>query len=192
MNGITYSPYQGADAASSGCKDADTIASDIQAINSAGFNRVRIYATDCGQLEAVVGAASNLGMKVIAGIFPKTPSTADQDFADQLQDLQTFSSSASFSAIDSLLVANEPTAGGHATMSQVASYLQQAKAAFPSLQVSVALTPLEAIQYCGSLAPHMDMLAAQIHPFFASVFHMPSASGDYVATELAVMQAALG
>lgn len=192
LNGITYSPYSGSSQASSSCKGADEIADDIRKIHNKGFNRVRLYATDCNQLSVVGPVASKLGMQIIIGIFVNSPSSADSDFAKQLQAIKDYISVNGAGNIDALLVGNEPFSGQHATVDQIASYLSQAKAAFPNLKVSCPMTHGELIQYGGQLCGLLDVVAAQIHPFFSSSYVSPAASGAYVESEMSLMSAICG
>lgn len=192
MNAITYSPYQGQSQASSGCKSSGQIASDIQAIHAKGFTRIRLYATDCAQLAVAGSVAQGLGMRLIVGTFPISPGSADSDFATQLSAIQSYVSANGASAIDAILVANEPFDGGHATVGQVASYLSQAKSAFPNIKVSAALTHNELIQYGSQLCDSMDVVAAQIHPFFSSSYCSPGQSGSYIASEMDLMSGLCG
>lgn len=192
MNAITFTPYTGSSQAASQCMDADAIASAVRAINAQGFNTIRMYATDCEQLTYVGPVAKELGMHLILGIFVNSPGTADSDFATQFAAIKSFISSNGESNVDAILAGNEPFSSDHATVDQIASYLQQIKAAFPSIHVSCPLTHPELSQYGGQLCDLMDIVAAQIHPFFSTSYVAPTDAGSYVESEMNLMSQICG
>jgi exo-beta-1,3-glucanase (GH17 family) len=65
LYGVTYTPYD----AGGGCKDAGTVMGDLQTIKGKGFPRIRMYSTDCGQLQTVADQAISIGLQLTMGIF---------------------------------------------------------------------------------------------------------------------------
>ena len=61
---IVYYPYT----ASSSCKPASTIRSDIASISANGFTTIRLHASDCNALQTVGSAALLHGIRMIVGI----------------------------------------------------------------------------------------------------------------------------
>ena len=62
---ITYTPYN----EGGGCKAADVVLSDLQSIQAKGFPHIRMYSTDCGQLQTVADQAISLGLQLTLGVF---------------------------------------------------------------------------------------------------------------------------
>ena len=131
-------------------------------------------------------------MHLIIGIFVNNPGSADSDFARQVSAIQSYISVNGAGNIDALLIGNEPFAGQHASVDQIASYLSQAKATFPNLKISCPLTHSELLQYGGQICGLLDIVAAQIHPFFSSSYVSPGDSGSYVESEMGLMSGICG
>ena len=105
---MTYSPYGGDGNGRTWCKQESQIESEIGQIASKGFKTVRIYATDCGQLDVVYQACKVHGMKMIIGIFfNRGPQASPQaDFAEQIKDI-TSHFAGDYDIVELVTVGNE-------------------------------------------------------------------------------------
>jgi exo-beta-1,3-glucanase (GH17 family) len=74
---IAYSPLT----ASRGCKSVSAIAADLQKISAAGFQAIRLYGTDCGQVSSVLSAIQSTGsnLKLFLGIFDLSAAATEAD-----------------------------------------------------------------------------------------------------------------
>jgi hypothetical protein len=109
---IAYSPYT----STGGCKAVSDIASDLQTISAQGFQCLRLYGTDCNQIQNVLSAMSSTGcsFKLFLGVYDISEATSE--------------TSALISAMNSdwtdvvtISVGNEPVNQGLATVATVIS-----------------------------------------------------------------------
>ena len=194
--GMTYSPYNGDGNGNTGCKSTDQINSDVQAIHNVGFNTVRIYATDCNQLEAVHQATQKLGMSMIIGVFFNSAGSAQSNFDDQIGDITSyFKSQGGYSGIDLVTIGNEAISSGTANAGQLSGFLAAARSSLAGSgyqgPISTSLIVAD-WQQNPSLCSDVDVLASNIHPFFSDNIVQPSDSGDYVDSQIQLAQKACG
>ena len=193
---MTYSPYSGTGNDNTGCKTPDQVTSDMQAIQAAGFNTVRIYATNCDQLVNVAEATKSLGMSMILGVYFNSASSAQQDLDDQLKDINSyFQSQGGYGGVDLITIGNEAISSGFASADQLSDHLAQARS---SLSGSGYQGPISTALIVGdwqqnpSLCSDVDVLASNIHPFFSDNTVQPSDSGPYLDSQVELLQKACG
>lgn len=106
--GIVYSPYNN----DGTCKSQDQVNADFAKIN--GYGMVRIYGTDCDQVNTVKTAATAKGMKLFVGIFDinSVQAEADKIIAAVKGD---------WSSIDTVSVGNELVNAGGSVSAVVAA-----------------------------------------------------------------------
>lgn len=190
---MTYSPYQGDGGGSNSCKTSGQIANDVQNIFNAGFNTIRLYSTDCEQLQAVHEQAVSLGMRMIIGVFFNSAGSAGSDFGDQMDEITSYFGSAGWSNVDLLVVGNEVLSSGTLDASTLAGYLQTARGKISGSGVPITTTLIvSSWQQNPSLCAEVDMMGANIHPFFSDATVDPSDSGSYVEEQMSLTAAACG
>ena len=194
--GMTYSPYSGDGNGNTGCKTLDQVTSDMQAIHTAGFNTVRIYATDCNQLENVHQATQSLGMSMILGVFFNSAGSAQSDLDNQMGNITSyFQSQGGYGGIDLVTIGNEAISSGTANAGQLSGFLSSARA---SLAGSGYQGPVSTALIVGdwqqnpSLCTDVDVMASNIHPFFSDNTVQPSGTGEYVDSQIQLVKKACG
>ncbi|CAI6280956.1 unnamed protein product [Periconia digitata] len=180
---ITYTPY----AKDGNCMTADKIQSDIARIAKLQYTTIRVYSVDCGVFENVVPAATKHGLKIIYGIFldankgPGSPGANEQ--------LDAIIKNAPKDSFAMLIVGNEYMSGHGGSVDALAPYVKQCKeklvgAGFPS---TIPVTTTETVgaleQYGKKLCGVIDVLAAQVHPFFDGAI-TASGAGEFAAKQL--------
>jgi exo-beta-1,3-glucanase (GH17 family) len=63
---MTYTPY---DESSGACLDAGSVLSQLEAIQSLGFDHIRLYGVDCDQLTTTATQAVQLGFTITLGVY---------------------------------------------------------------------------------------------------------------------------
>lgn len=157
---------------------------------------MRIYATDCNQLEAVHQATQSLSMSMIIGVFFNSAGSAQSDFVDQMGSITSyFESQGGYSGIDLVIIGNECISSGICSAGQLSSFLAQARSSLAGSgyqgPVSTSLILKDWLDN-PSLCPDVDVLASNIHPFFSDNTVSPNGSGDYVDSQIQLVQKACG
>ncbi|KAL9528239.1 Cell surface mannoprotein [Sphaerulina musiva] len=153
--GIVYSPYNN----DGTCKSQDQVNADFAKIN--GYGMVRIYGTDCDQVNTVKTAATAKGMKLFVGIFDinSVQAEADKIIAAVKGD---------WSSIDTVSVGNElVNAGGSvsavvAAVNSARSILNAAGYSGPVVTVDTFVAMIANPELCQC----SDYAAANAHAFF--------------------------
>lgn len=171
--GITYSPYS-----TSGCKSLDQVKSDFKQL--AQFDVIRLYATDCSQLEYALQAKSD-SQKILAGIFDmsKIESSAN-DIANAV------SNHGSWDDIYAVTVGNELVNGGTATASQMKSYVEKAKNILKSKGFTGKVTTVDtqnAVLSNKDLCSAGDFIAVNAHAYFSTETSADKA-GEWVRKQI--------
>ncbi|KAF7195255.1 putative beta-glucosidase btgE [Pseudocercospora fuligena] len=186
---MTYTPY----AENGGCQSADQVNQDIGSIKQKGFTTVRIYATDCSGLINVGNACKQHGMKLIAGIFIDASGLGKAH--EQLNDIANWGKQGNWNLVEMVVAGNEAVFQGAVSASDLAGFMGDVKSTLKSAGYSGPVTttePLNIIQAnAGTLCPAMDVVAANIHPFFNGGF-AASEAGDFVASQMADLEKACG
>ncbi|KXS98598.1 hypothetical protein AC578_4299 [Pseudocercospora eumusae] len=186
---MTYTPY----AESGGCKSADEVNQDIGSIKQKGFTTVRIYATDCSGLINVGNACKQHGMKLLAGIFIDASGLGKAH--EQLNDIANWGKQGNWNLVQMVVAGNEAVFQGAVSASDLAGFIGEAKSTLKSAGYGGPVTttePLNIIQAnAGTLCPVVDIVAANIHPFFNGGF-AASEAGDFVAGQIAELEKTCG
>lgn len=185
---MTYSPYteQGA------CKEADDIKADIAKMAAKGFSSVRLYSTDCGGLSAVGAAAATHKLKLVLGVYisPSGISAA----AEQVTDIVTWASG-DYAAVEMIVIGNEAIFNNYADAPSLAAFISSTKSTLRAAGYTGPVTttePMNIMQNATSiLCPVLDVLAANIHPFFNPAVSASSA-GTFVADALVELSTLCG
>lgn len=166
---------------------ASKVQTDIARIAKLGYTTIRVYSTDCGVFENVIPAATKAGLKIIYGVFLDAAKGPGSDGANkQLDDIIKNAPKDSFAM---LIVGNEYMSGHGGSVDALAPYVKQCKeklvaAGFPS---TIPVTTTETVgaleQYGKKLCDVIDVLAAQVHPYFDGGI-AASGAGDFAAKQL--------
>jgi exo-beta-1,3-glucanase (GH17 family) len=177
---MTYSPYT----SSGSCKDAGSVASDIAMIASKGFSTVRLYSTDCGGLANVASAASQHGISLIIGIY--IDKGGIQAAAPQVKDI-TEHFGGKYGMVEMVVVGNEAIFNHFATAGDLAAFISQVKSTLKAAGYNGPITTTEPMSTLAGvtsiICPVIDVVAANIHPFFNSDI-AASQAGQFVAKSL--------
>lgn len=182
---VTYSPFT-----SAGCKDAATVASEIQQIAAAGYSSVRVYASVCSGLETVGAACETYGLKIIAGVF--IDNTGIGGGSGAAEDVSALIAWAKWSLVELIVIGNEAIFGGFVSGSELAGFISSTKASLKAAGYTGPCTtaePLDILQAnTGALCAVLDLVGANIHPFFNGGI-LPANAGPFVAEQLGLVDA---
>jgi len=179
---MTYSPYT----SSGGCKDADTVASDIAAIAGKGFSTVRVYSTDCSTLANVGSAARTNNLKLILGVF--ISSTGISGAAGQVSDIVQW---AQWDLVELVVVGNEAVFNNYCTASALAGFVSSVKSTIGAAGYTGPVTTTEPIEtwlssgtaFCGVV----DVVAANLYAFFNAETTADQA-GPFIQSEISELE----
>lgn len=156
--GVSYSPYTD----SGDCKSASEVASDLAQLTD--FSDIRLYGTDCSQVENVL-AAKTSSQKIFQGLY----------FMDQIAaGVETISSAitstgSSWDDFSAISVGNELVNSGSATVDQVAGYVATAKSALTAAGYSGSVVSVDtfiAVINNPGLCEISDFMAVNAHAYF--------------------------
>jgi exo-beta-1,3-glucanase (GH17 family) len=179
--GLTYSPYNN----DGTCKSQDQVTKDFASISGYGF--VRIYGTDCNQVETVLTAAKGKGMKVFAGITN----------ISQLQSEINIIIKACKSSWDEIMtvsIGNELVNSNAASPAQVNSAIKSARLLLNSAGYNgkvVTTDTFVAYMNNPTLCQETDFIAANCHAFFDGGVQASDA-GSFVKTQAGNVAKACG
>ncbi|KAF2772054.1 glycoside hydrolase [Teratosphaeria nubilosa] len=174
------------------CKQKQDIQSDIQEIAAKGFSTVRIYGTNCQEHEHVGEAAKAHGLKVILGVDIGRPEEGNgvgsKYVEDMIRDItSTYQNNGWWEIVTLVVVGNEAIFSGCASAGSLASTLTAAKASFKSAGYNGNFSTAEPMNIIAEnkdiLCPILDVVGANIHPFFNPQTTAASA-GTFVASSL--------
>ncbi|PVV01107.1 hypothetical protein BB560_004487 [Smittium megazygosporum] len=160
--GLTYSPYN----TDGSCSDYKKVLSDLKVILTV-TNRIRLYSTDCNQLENVVKAITqnNLPMEVYAGIWISDGAQRASNEIDTLiQVAKTYGSS----VIKGISVGNEELFKGSMSESELIASINNARAAFSAAGLAgipVYTTDTDA-NFTQNVANACDLIQVNIHTIY--------------------------
>lgn len=153
--GIVYSPYK-----VGGCKSADEVKADFE--DFSGYGLVRIYGTDCEQVQNVIAAAKPKNMKIFAGIFN----------IDQVQseaDIIIKAAKNDWAMIDTISVGNELVNAGAKSPGDVVNAINTARGIFKAAGYTgniVTVDTFVAMIAHPELCQASDYAATNCHSFF--------------------------
>jgi exo-beta-1,3-glucanase (GH17 family) len=178
---MTYSPYSD----NGGCKSSAEIAIDVALIGASGFKAVRVYSTDCSGLQAIGTACKLAGMKMILGVF--ISETGISGAQQQVTDIVNWGQ---WNLVDLVVIGNECVFNGYATASALASFITDCKSKFSSAGYSGPCTTTEPLNVwqsnTGALCSAVDVVGANIHPFFNADVSAEDA-GSFTASQLKIV-----
>ena len=179
--GMTYTPYTD----SGDCQDASTVASNIAEIAKRGFGAVRLYSTDCSTLPNVGSAAAANGLKLIVGVF--ISNTGISGAQDQVTQIASW---AQWDLVELIVLGNEAILNGYCTASELAAFINSAKAALKAAGYTGPFTTAEPLniwqESTAELCEVVDKVGANIHPFFNSGT-IAADAGLFVASQLQIV-----
>lgn len=178
---MTYTPY----AQDGSCKSAEAVKKDIKAIKSKGFTTVRIYATDCSGPQNVGAACEAEGLKMILGVYIDEQGICDSTH-EQISTLTSWGKD-KWSMVEMVVAGNEAVFNGFTTASALADLITDMRSSFKAAGYKGPITTTDTVativDNADIFCPVIDVVAANIHPFFNGGF-AASGSGDFVASEL--------
>lgn len=165
---ISYTPYT----PDGLCKAPDAVASDIARIRMAGFSAVRLYATDCQAVRSVGRAAISNNLQLILGLHISENGVNDSHIHEQVEQIQAFISedAAHLGIVDAVIVGNEAVFNHFATPWQMVSLLTDVRSTLRDSGYTGPVTTTEPygvlVEHAATLCPALDMVAANLLPFF--------------------------
>ncbi|EED13378.1 cell wall glucanase (Scw11), putative [Talaromyces stipitatus ATCC 10500] len=183
---VTYTGYTHDTGA---CMSADQVLPELKNIQANGFYAIRMYSTDCNQLETVASQAIGLGLKVILGVYIDGSGVSSGH--SQVSDIVNWGKSNGWDGVEFISLDNEALSDGFCSASDLAGFVSSAKetikAAGYSGQFTVA-EPLNVWQSSGStLCSVVDFASANLQAFFNSDVAAETA-GDFVASEVEILK----
>lgn len=179
---MTYTPY----AQDGSCKSADAVKKDIRAIKSKGFTTVRIYATDCSGPQNVGAACEAEGLKMILGVYIDSAGICESTH-EQISTLVSWGKD-KWSMVEMVVAGNEAVFNGFTTASALADLISDMRTQFKAAGYTGPITTTDTVatilENASTFCPVIDVVAANIHPFFNGGF-AASGSGDFIVSELA-------
>lgn len=178
---MTYTPY----AKDGSCKSAEAVAKDVKAIKAKGFTTVRIYATDCSGPQNVGAACKAEGLKMILGVYIDHNGICEGTH-EQINTLTSWGKD-KWSMVEMVVAGNEAVFNEFTTASALADLIKEMRMKFKAAGYTGPITTTDTVDVilknADVFCPVIDVVAANIHPFFNGGF-AASGSGDFVATEL--------
>lgn len=179
--GITYSPYS-----KSGCKDLETVKSEFKKLT--GYDYIRIYATDCSQVENVLQAKSS-NQKILAGIFDMSSiSSSVSAIASAVEN------HGSWDDIYAITVGNELVNNNEASASQMVNNVATAKSLLKEHGYTGKVSTVDtfnAVISNPTLCTAGDFVAVNAHAFFDSSCSASNA-GSWLKSTIAKVADACG
>jgi exo-beta-1,3-glucanase (GH17 family) len=160
---ITYTPYNN----DGTCKSAAAVDADIATIKGKGFTSVRIYSTDCSGLVNVGASCKAHGLKIIVGIWVDA---AGVGAAKAQVDVAAGWGPGNWDNVEMVVVGNEAIFSGAVDAGALASLIIDARATLRAAGYSGPVTTTETVANvqanAGVLCPAIDVVGANIHPYF--------------------------
>ncbi|GJN71652.1 hypothetical protein PLICBS_005720 [Purpureocillium lilacinum] len=155
--GISYAPYR----ADHQCKSKEEIECDLAHL-AKQYSLVRIYGTDCNQVQNVYSGAKSLGMKLFVGIW-------DPDQVENEANIITSAINGDWDMIHTVSVGNELVNNGKATPEQVVSAVKSVRSTLreagykgPVVTVDTFVAAMAHPELCSA----SDYCAINAHAFF--------------------------
>jgi exo-beta-1,3-glucanase (GH17 family) len=179
--GITYSPYN----ADGTCKSASQVSTDFANLDNYGL--VRIYGTDCNQLNTVGSLAMSKGMKLFAGVYDISQT------ASEIAEIIAFANG-NWANFHTISIGNELVNSGQASVSEVVGALGVARGLLQAAGYTGKLVTVDtwtAHIANPALCAASDYCAANAHAFFDATATAATA-GQKVASYAQQVSAACG
>jgi exo-beta-1,3-glucanase (GH17 family) len=183
---VTYTGYTHDTGA---CMSADEVLTELKNIQANGFYAIRMYSTDCNQLETVASQAIGLGLKVILGVYIDASGVSSG--SSQVSDIVSWGQSNGWSGVEFISLDNEALSDGFCSASDLAGFVSSAKATIKGAGYSGQFTltePLNIWQSSGStLCGVVDFASANLQAFFNGDVAAEDA-GTFVASEVEILK----
>lgn len=180
--GITYSPYTDSGA----CQSKSEVLKDIALAKQEGFTHIRVYGTDCNSLEYIGEACRLSNLMMILGVFIED--TGVQGAQSQVQAISNW---AQWDLVSLIVVGNEAIDSGYVDAGTLAGFVDSSRQVFEQAGYSGMVTTTEPIeiwqQYGSTLCGAVDVLGANIHPFFNPDV-TASDAGHFVLEEVKILR----
>jgi exo-beta-1,3-glucanase (GH17 family) len=177
--GMTFTPYNN----DGSCMSKSDVLDKVAIIKQKGFSHVRVYGTDCHTLEYVGDACSTHGLKMILGVSVDGATGLD-GARSQFKDITNW---AQWDLVSLIAVGNEVVTSNIASAAQLASFISDAASAFSAAGYTGQITTAEPIDTWlsngATLCPVVDILGANLHPFFNPEFTAAEA-GTLVSNQI--------
>lgn len=177
---ITYTPYND----DLTCKTKAAIQEDVAIIAKKGFTSIRVYATDCSTLKHVGSAAASHKLKLILGVH--IDDTILMLAQPQINEIVTWAAG-KWDIVEMIVIGNEAIFNEFTTAAMLAEFISSSRTILREAGYTGPITTTEPLnilsKYTSTLCPVIDVVAANIHPFFHPEVSADTA-GDYVAVEL--------
>ena len=184
---MAYTPYSGATGL---CLDAGTVASQVASIASKGFTTLRLYSTDCEGLSMIVPAARAAGLKLLVGIYISGSGISGAQ--SQVSDI-TSAFNGDYSDVEMVIVGNEPLFNGFTDAGSLAGFISSVKSTLAAAGYTGPVTTTDVVtaiqENASTLCPVIDVVAANIHPFFSTTTSADQA-GNFVSSQLELLEQA--
>ncbi|KAI9700509.1 MAG: hypothetical protein M1820_006808 [Bogoriella megaspora] len=183
---MTYTPYD----SYGNCKSTSGVNADVASIASKGFTTVRLYAPDCNGLYNVGAACAASGLNLIPGIYIEE--SGIEGARPQLDELVKWSqknNGRGWKGVEFVVVGNEAVFQGFCSANELAAFIGEVKEALkaPDCGYTGDVTTTETLETlqanAETICPVVDIVSANIHPFFNSDIDA-SGAGDFVASSL--------
>lgn len=150
-----------------GCTQRD-VTLDI-ALLSQLTNRIRLYGTDCYQADYVLNAIRDLELNMTLSLGVWVDKSIEGS-RRQMSDMKRIVSMYPSKYIDSILIGNEVLFRNDMSQDQLIEYVKEAKEflRLRNIEIPVGTSEIGA-KWSAKLAANVDILAANIHPFFGGV-----------------------
>lgn len=180
-SGVSYSPYN----ADNSCKSAAQVAQDFGLIS--GYSVIRLYGTDCDQVENVLAATKGKGVSLFLGIFDinQVPSECEKISKAIKGD---------WHLVNTISVGNELVNNGKASCDQVTAAISQARGALKAAGYTgpvVTVDTMVAMKNNPQLCHASDYCAINCHAFFDGNV-LPDGAGDFVKMWVQMVSDAAG
>jgi exo-beta-1,3-glucanase (GH17 family) len=162
---------------------------EISAIAAKGFSAVRIYATDCNQLENVGAACKQYGLKMIIGIFIESSGIC-QDTYNQLNEIVSYFNG-NYENVELVAIGNEALFNGYCSGAELAAFISHCASTLKGAGYSGPITTTDTVAAlqanAGALCPVIDVVAANMYSFFNGNVS-PGDSGTFIAGQIQMLQ----
>ncbi|ODV65208.1 glycoside hydrolase [Hyphopichia burtonii NRRL Y-1933] len=187
---IVYSPYQN----DGGCKDEDSINSDLELIHSKGIKRIRTYGCDCGSVSVVLPKASKLGMKVNQGFWFGKGQIDDVD--GDVQKIIDYANDNGWDVFDFFTIGNEAINDNFASVDELSSKISSVKSKLKDAGYSGKVTTSEPpSSYINNPSlctkSDIDFVGLNSHSYFNTKFFAYQA-GTFVKSEKKLVEGICG
>lgn len=183
---VTYTGYTHDTGA---CMTADEVKEELENIQLNGFHALRMYSTDCNQLETVATQAIAMGLRVILGVYIGSEGTSSGN--SQVSEIVSWGQANNWNGVEFILLDNEAVSDGYCTAAELASFVSSAKSTIQGAgytgDFSIA-EPLDIWQADGStLCSVVDFASANLQAFFNSDTTADDA-GSFIASEVELLK----